>query len=226
MRKCFYYCTWQMCQLLCGYAELQLHPNQNIYGSSSCPRCNLLRFNGTTLWLCKTFWKETHITQEPHNEQGFFMFYHTAFKIWVHQEGKMQIAFGFLFKKKKKKEGDSERRWGKEGSTPEAAEIYSCFTVIRISSLLLQSGRTKLSQVFVPLASLTGVSVDGVQVISMQIRMCDQRYVFEWQTNPFALFGIVIQSVFYVYHIFYIVFSWIHVNLIIHLIYFLLSLEA
>lgn len=113
MRKCFYYCTWQMCQLLCGYAELQLHPNQNIYGSSSCPRCNLLRFNGTTLWLCKTFWKETHITQEPHNEQGFFMFYHTAFKIWVHQEGKMQIAFGFLFKKKKKKKKEIQK--GGEG---------------------------------------------------------------------------------------------------------------
>lgn len=112
MRKCCYYCTWQMCQLLSGYAKLQLHPNQNIYDSSSCPReicCDLM------VQPCGCVRQsEREPTQHKSHTMSrvlffFFTFFHTAFKIWM-QEWRMQIAFGFLFLKKKEIQKGGEGR--------------------------------------------------------------------------------------------------------------------
>lgn len=57
--------------------------------------------------------------------------------------------------------------------------------------------------------------------------MCDLPYdVSEWQSHSCALFASAIQSALYVYHVYYLEFSRVHVNLIIHLMCFPLSLEA
>lgn len=127
------------------------------------PRCNLLRFDGTTLWLRKTVWKETHITQGPNDEQG----YHAAFKTWVYREWR-RLAFRFLFHKKTKNKKKIQK--GGEGRTEAPlkqpkyihASAWFEFLLLCCRVAALSCPRCYIS---VPRASLAGVSLDGLQVI-------------------------------------------------------------
>lgn len=99
----------------------------------------------------------------------FFTFFHTVFKIWM-QEWRMQIAFGFLFFKKEIQKGGEGRR---EAPLKQPKYIHaSSWLEFLVWCCRATAQRCSRYYIFVPRASLTEVSVDGMQVICM----CDHRY--------------------------------------------------